>query len=157
MGEREPLLEVRHLKKYFGAGGKKELKAVDDVSFIKYNVSVSGIRVIQPAECTVLLTKHILWRLFLQTDIHTVTAPVRKGASFRRQDQIRRGAFNSNQPLLVPKLHIRRGTGSAGCQLFCEKRRDAGHCRRIRMREIRDSQIHHGIDSDTSRRDQSRK
>ena len=33
MEERKPLLEVRHLKKYFGLGGKKELKAVDDVSF----------------------------------------------------------------------------------------------------------------------------
>lgn len=36
MEERKPLLEVRHLKKYFGLGGKKELKAVDDVSFVIY-------------------------------------------------------------------------------------------------------------------------
>ncbi len=43
MGEREPLLEVRHLKKYFGAGGKKELKAVDDVSFTIYKGETFGI------------------------------------------------------------------------------------------------------------------
>lgn len=43
MGEREPLLEVRHLKKYFGAGGKKELKAVDDVSFSIYRGETFGI------------------------------------------------------------------------------------------------------------------
>lgn len=43
MGEREPLLEVRYLKKYFGAGGKKELKAVDDVSFSIYRGETFGI------------------------------------------------------------------------------------------------------------------
>lgn len=43
MGEREPLLEVRHLKKYFGGGGKKELKAVDDVSFSIYRGETFGI------------------------------------------------------------------------------------------------------------------
>lgn len=43
MGEREPLLEVRHLKKYFGGGGKKKLKAVDDVSFSIYRGETFGI------------------------------------------------------------------------------------------------------------------
>ena len=43
MEERKPLLEVRHLKKYFGLGGKKELKAVDDVSFVIYKGETFGI------------------------------------------------------------------------------------------------------------------
>ena len=33
MKEKEPLLEVRHLKKYFPAAGGATVKAVDDVSF----------------------------------------------------------------------------------------------------------------------------
>ena len=43
MEERKPLLEVRHLKKYFGLGGKKKLQAVDDVSFTIYKGETFGI------------------------------------------------------------------------------------------------------------------
>ncbi|MBQ9925139.1 MAG: ABC transporter ATP-binding protein, partial [Clostridia bacterium] len=43
MESRKPILEVKHLKKYFPAGGKRTLKAVDDVSFTIYEGETLGI------------------------------------------------------------------------------------------------------------------
>ena len=41
--ETSPILEVKHLKKYFSAGGKRVLKAVDDVSFDIYPGETLGL------------------------------------------------------------------------------------------------------------------
>ena len=43
MKEKEPLLEVRHLKKYFPAAGGATVKAVDDVSFTIYKGETLGM------------------------------------------------------------------------------------------------------------------
>ena len=43
MKEQEPLLEVRHLKKYFPAAGGATVKAVDDVSFTIYKGETLGM------------------------------------------------------------------------------------------------------------------
>ncbi|MCI5775349.1 MAG: ATP-binding cassette domain-containing protein [Aerococcus sp.] len=41
--ERKPLLEVKHLKQYFDAGTKKEVRGVDDVSFEIYPGETFGL------------------------------------------------------------------------------------------------------------------
>ena len=41
--EREKILEVKNLKKYFPAGRKKIIKAVDDVSFDIYRGETFGL------------------------------------------------------------------------------------------------------------------
>lgn len=43
MDQRKPIMEVKHLKKYFPAGGSRTLKAVDDVSFTIYEGETLGI------------------------------------------------------------------------------------------------------------------
>ena len=43
MEQKQPILEVKNLKKYFPAGGKRTLKAVDDVSFTIYEGETLGI------------------------------------------------------------------------------------------------------------------
>ncbi len=43
MEQKKPILEVKNLKKYFPAGGKRTLKAVDDVSFTIYEGETLGI------------------------------------------------------------------------------------------------------------------
>ena len=39
----QPILQVEHLKKYFPAGGRKVLRAVDDVSFSVQEGEILGI------------------------------------------------------------------------------------------------------------------
>lgn len=43
MGDKKPILEVKHLKKYFPVDAKHTLKAVDDVSFTIYEGETLGI------------------------------------------------------------------------------------------------------------------
>ena len=43
MGDKKPILEVKHLKKYFPVDAKYTLKAVDDVSFTIYEGETLGI------------------------------------------------------------------------------------------------------------------
>ena len=43
MGDKKPILEVKHLKKYFPVDAKHTLKAVDDVSFTIYECETLGI------------------------------------------------------------------------------------------------------------------
>lgn len=43
MANREKILEVKNLKKYYPAAQKQELKAVDDVSFDIYEGETLGI------------------------------------------------------------------------------------------------------------------
>lgn len=43
MGDKKPILEVKHLKKYFPVDAKHTLKAVDDVSFTIYEDETLGI------------------------------------------------------------------------------------------------------------------
>ena len=43
MGDKKPILEVKHLKKYFPVDAKHTLKVVDDVSFTIYEGETLGI------------------------------------------------------------------------------------------------------------------
>lgn len=62
----EPILEVRNLKKYFEAGKKQVLKAVDDVSFAVYEGETLGL--VGESGCGKTTCGRICAGLYMQTD-----------------------------------------------------------------------------------------